>query len=160
MRKHRFQQATALSWGCLGSSEHPVPVPAGASQHDSGLLHLLPQWASAEEWHCCSLCGFCLSAQQNLLLSPKCVPSPSCSDRCVQCFPLPNSSSKESGRPALEHSNLSTGSGCHHKSPVSSQARQGELSPAAGETPESLRPGVLWHMGTGSRLTGGASQQR
>lgn len=60
--KHRFQQATALSWSCLGSSEHPVPVPAGVSQHDSGLLHLLPQWASAKERHCCSLCGFCLSA--------------------------------------------------------------------------------------------------
>ena len=53
VEKHRFQQATALSWDCLGSSKHPVPIPAGVSQHDSGLLHLLPHWAFAGEQPCC-----------------------------------------------------------------------------------------------------------
>lgn len=127
VEKHEFQQATASSWGCLGSSERPVPIPAGVSRHDSGLLRLLLNWASAEEQPCCLPVWF-LSVCPSLLPSPpKRVPSSSCSGECVQWPPPPAQS--------VRHSHLSTGQGHSHKSPGSGQARRGELSLAAKGDP-------------------------
>lgn len=142
VKKHGFQQATTLSWGCLGSSEHPVPIPAGMSRNDSGLLPLLPHWASAKKEQSCCLTEWFLSVCPSLpptitsQLHPKLLEF-----RGVCTVASPSSSKGEWQRPretSLQHSRLSAGQEHSHKSLGSHQAREVSSAQPQRDTSESL----------------------
>lgn len=148
VKKHGFQQATALSWGYLGSSEHPAPIPAGMSQNDSGPLSLLSHWASAEKEELCCLAEWVLSVCPSLyptIISQLHLKLFEFRGVCTMATPSGSKGAWQSLREAaaLQHSHLSTGQGHNRKYPGSGQAREASSAQQQRDTSESLRPCLM-----------------